>query len=831
MHKIRRLLRLRKSHAGVLIFSCVLYLFVFSDAGRTQELDEKAGKYFKKAMNAPDLTQRIKYLEKALQIEPLFKEAVFELGKSYYQKGVYEQSIARLTQTIRLDSSSYQAALPYLRNAYVFLAKELNENEHYHLAQAKAQQALQIDENYAPALTLLGGIYFNLEEFDHAFQALEQSLAINPNQEIAWSKLGDLYLHSKEYDKAVHAYEQALKIDPEFEEAQFQLQLAEQKNQPDSWLERANVSLKKDELKSALEVLQRAHRLYPDDHAISGKLDSLMQEQNYLAGLLALENREWTAAFEIFQKVDPEYKQTTLKLEEARAELILNKAGSLLPGNVHKTTRVDSLTNQGGQNTEQVNRPSDLKKVGSDLDESVSQNSKKSAKLDSTAKVATAEEGVNSPSETPAKQSHPAADSRNSPGAAQSRDFLVPSEVIEAPKIITLPEVVGMIGGILVLGFLFIKFKNSLRISAQHEVHSHLIFSEGGFVRTFARKARLSTRTINFFKEKLTSDTPVVFNTNEAGTIFKESDGADKKRVIDAPEPNLLTAQETKTILGGVKKVRRIGRYVIEKEIARGPMGQVFKAWDPKLDRTVVIKQVAFDFGVNSVEYTALKDRLYREAHAAGKLNHPNIVVIYDVDEENGFCFIVMEYLEGEDLRVRLEREGKLELNSVIRIASQVCSALDYAHHNDIVHRDIKPSNIIITKQDRVKVADFGIAKLPKLGTLTLTGNVLGTPFYMSPEQIEGRYVDGRSDVFSLGVVLYEMLTGVRPFDSDTVPSLVYKIVHQIPKPPSMVDENVPSSVDKIIERALAKDPGKRFASVVSLLEALEKLQGKCAER
>jgi len=200
-------------------------------------------------------------------------------------------------------------------------------------------------------------------------------------------------------------------------------------------------------------------------------------------------------------------------------------------------------------------------------------------------------------------------------------------------------------------------------------------------------------------------------------------------------------------------------------------------------------------------------------------------VIIYDVEEDRNISYIVMEYIEGENLQSLLETHGTFSLERTLKIAIRICDAVSFAHEHDIVHRDIKPSNIMLSKGDRIKVADFGIAKLPQFGTLTQTGNIVGTPFYMSPEQIEGRILDGRSDIFSIGVLLYEMLTGTRPFAGENLPTIVYKIIHKVPPPPSLENEVLPTFLDEIVERALAKDPVDRYPTVKNLRQDLVKLQ------
>lgn len=274
-------------------------------------------------------------------------------------------------------------------------------------------------------------------------------------------------------------------------------------------------------------------------------------------------------------------------------------------------------------------------------------------------------------------------------------------------------------------------------------------------------------------------------------------------------------------------KVRKIGRYIVEKEIGRGAAGRIYKAWDPKLDRTVVIKTVSYSLTAGSEEIRRLKARVYREARAAAKLNHPNIVVVYDVEDEPTFSYIVMEHIEGPDLRELLLEESKIPAPRAVHFVSQVCKALQFAHAAGIVHRDIKPSNILILENDKIKVTDFGIAKVTNHLTLTQTGRVVGTPSYMAPEQIEGGDVDNRADIFSLGVVLYELLTGQRPFTGESLAALAYKIVHVEPTPPSLVNVELPDVYDDIVSRAIAKDPKDRYQTVTQLMDDLQKAKSK----
>jgi len=292
--------------------------------------------------------------------------------------------------------------------------------------------------------------------------------------------------------------------------------------------------------------------------------------------------------------------------------------------------------------------------------------------------------------------------------------------------------------------------------------------------------------------------------------------------------PSFLEAQtQTRTLALPALAVQRIGRYVIEKELAQGTTGKIYKAWDPKLDRIVVLKTVQYGLSTSPVEIAALKDRIYREARAIAKLSHPNIVIVYDVDDQPEFSYLVMEYLEGHDLKQVLEKEHRLDCGRALDVAVQVCSAMDYAHRAGVFHRDVKPSNIMLLEHDEVKVMDFGIAKISNYLSLTQTGRVLGTPSYMAPEQIEGHATDGRADLFSLGVVLYELLVGKRPFLADSLAALAYKIVHKTHMPPSLENVELPLALDEVINRALAKRPEERYQNAAELREALVQVRAQ----
>jgi len=251
--------------------------------------------------------------------------------------------------------------------------------------------------------------------------------------------------------------------------------------------------------------------------------------------------------------------------------------------------------------------------------------------------------------------------------------------------------------------------------------------------------------------------------------------------------------------------MERIGRYEILSELGRGAMGVVYLARDPKIGRDVAIKTIKLADKAAEDEVEALRNRLVREAQSAGRLSHPGIVTMYDVDEEEGVSYIAMEYVRGETLEHKLRDFGRIEdLSFVAHVLRETAEALDYAHSKGIIHRDVKPGNIMLADDGAVKIMDFGIARVGST-KLTQTGTVMGTPSYMSPEQVKGDDLDGRSDLFSLGVIAYEMLTGKKPFHGDNLTSVIYKIVSSSPEPTTVASPWVAPGVDSVSSRRSAR--------------------------
>jgi serine/threonine-protein kinase len=256
----------------------------------------------------------------------------------------------------------------------------------------------------------------------------------------------------------------------------------------------------------------------------------------------------------------------------------------------------------------------------------------------------------------------------------------------------------------------------------------------------------------------------------------------------------------------------KLGRYAIQSELGRGAMGVVYKATDSVLERTVAIKTV--NMNLSPEEAKGYEARFYQEARSAGSLNHTNIVTIYDVGRVNDVVYMAMEFIEGVELRSMVAEGRPLAVTQAISIAAQVAEGLAHAHDHGVVHRDIKPANIMVVQQGPVKITDFGIARMrASSAELTQTGMLLGSPKYMSPEQVIGKRADHRSDLFSLGVILYEMLCGATPFNGENVTALMYQIVNFVPPAPSTVNGAVPELLDYIVAKMLAKPVDERYQS------------------
>ena len=266
-----------------------------------------------------------------------------------------------------------------------------------------------------------------------------------------------------------------------------------------------------------------------------------------------------------------------------------------------------------------------------------------------------------------------------------------------------------------------------------------------------------------------------------------------------------------------------LGRYQILEPIGRGASGIVYKGIDPRLKRPAAIKTIRFSDDFDAEELESARARFYREAQVLAKLSHPNIVAVYDVGEDLDLTYLAMEYLHGETLEPFTHESRLLSIDQCVRIVQQVCAALDYLHAHDVVHRDIKPSNIMRLPDGRVKLADFGIARATAVGTRTATGIIKGTPYYMSPEQVRAEPLTGTSDLFSLGVVFYQLLTGHLPFVADNLSAVMYQITQAEPIRPTEYNPAIAPAITAVLDRALRKDPGRRYTAAREMAADLER--------
>ena len=279
---------------------------------------------------------------------------------------------------------------------------------------------------------------------------------------------------------------------------------------------------------------------------------------------------------------------------------------------------------------------------------------------------------------------------------------------------------------------------------------------------------------------------------------------------------------ENKFSLGGKKGTpQRLGRYVIERKLGRGAMGAVYLARDPRINRAVALKVIPIEKEFEDEELEEARLRFFREAESAGRLTHPNIITVYDCGEDKHLAYIAMEYLQGISLTQFTEPKKLLAPNKALELCARTAEALDYAHNQGVIHRDIKPANLLYSlRQDLLKISDFGVARLTD-NNRTKTGIVLGTPMYMSPEQLNAENLSGHSDLFSLGVTLYELLVGEVPFKASNIAVLMTKITTEDPAPVSNRRPGVPPSVDAVLFKALAKRPEDRFSSGAEMAIAL----------
>ena len=330
---------------------------------------------------------------------------------------------------------------------------------------------------------------------------------------------------------------------------------------------------------------------------------------------------------------------------------------------------------------------------------------------------------------------------------------------------------------------------------------------------------------LDFERKRMFNKALAVYNHILKAGAFK--DIKDRIQNLRKIENTLVLPAGTKTkesalFLEDAATKPTLGRYEIIKELGHGAMGTVYLGKDPSINREVAIKTISYA-DVEPQQLDEVKSQFFREAEAAGKLTHPNIVTIFDVGEDHDMAYIAMELLIGKDLTNFCQKGKLLPIQRTLTVVASVAEALDYAHQQGVVHRDIKPANIILLENEQIKVADFGIARIMASSTQTQTGVIFGTPNYMSPEQVAGKKVDGRSDLFSLGVVLYELLSGEKPFKGDSITTLLYAITNNSYTPLQEIAPQIPQSCVKIIDKLLKKGVTRRYKSAAQLAAQIQK--------
>jgi serine/threonine-protein kinase len=356
-------------------------------------------------------------------------------------------------------------------------------------------------------------------------------------------------------------------------------------------------------------------------------------------------------------------------------------------------------------------------------------------------------------------------------------------------------------------GMLDMAFEKFLKCPVEDKAVQKLLYNLG---LDFERK-RMTNKALSVYRHIL-----------KAGSFKDVNDRIKKLIPLDNTMPMTAAAanKETSFLLsnGGTKPT--LGRYEIIEELGQGAMGIVYLGKDPSINREVAVKTINYS-EIAADEISEVKARFFREAEAAGKLSHPNIVTIYDMGEDHDMAYIAMELLKGKELTHYCQKNNLLKIKRVLKLVSAVAEALGYAHSQEVVHRDIKPANIILLDDDQVKVADFGIARVMS-SSKTQTGIIFGTPNYMSPEQVAGKKVDGRSDLFSLGVVFYELLTGERPFNGDNMTALLYAVSKTEYVPFSDIAPKTPAGCVEIVDRLLSKGVSKRYQSASQVIKDLQ---------
>jgi class 3 adenylate cyclase/tetratricopeptide (TPR) repeat protein len=717
------------------------------------------------------------------------------------------------------------------------------------------QQKLKKDPNSAILHYNLGVAYHRVHRLEEAASAYLRAIALKEDFHKAHFNLGVLRVSQGRFAEAVELFEAVQRFAPDFRDVEAPLAAAR-------LFLRADSALAQRQYTEAVELFERYLRLNPGDPFATARLEEARAGEIFARGVEAEQRGELEEAIRIFEELDTSYADVGRRLAELRRRLKADTIAQAAPPVASKEPLVEmaaarpELLERYERGIEALSR-GDFVSAIAELNRVVEEQPDF---RDAPARLKAAREGLSNAVSKYYRQG--LAHLRKEKWSEAERSFA---------KVLSLEpnHLEAKAGRLVVAGWRALEDNDAVEAEAQARAALQLVAG-------FAPAERLR-RTVEQHPSP-----PVEMSAAEPGTSEEEKSKETKERASE-PAGQITTAPRINWPLWGVvfaalvllvggmgvvvirrrrsvepapgtapyvsgsevveelshrgpttaavlqgrdlRDVRQLSRYELRGEVGRGAMGIAYKAWDPKLERTVVLKTIRFDVLSDLLtEFSDVKERFFREARAAGKLNHPNIVTVYDVAEEDDVWFIVMEYLEGETLGEILSRERVLGVRRVMRIIKQVCSALEYAHSHGVIHRDIKPSNIMAMEGDQIKVMDFGIAKL-SASTMTSTGSLMGTASYMSPEQISGQQIDGRTDIFSMGILTYELLTGQRPFQGETIPTLMYEILNHDPTPPTRLNPSITPLMDEIIAKALAKDREQRYSSAKELFEDLERAE------
>ena len=804
-----------------------------------QALYKKGLGYYEDALKKENSQERIKCLQKAVSFVPASSAFHYALGREFYQISSLDSAVIHFERVIILDRrlADETGLIAILPHAYSALTTQAIERGDLKSALNSALNSLRHDSAFVPALSASALIYYQIGQYG---QASEIGLRIVKQEPTAenYNNLGAACEANGNYDDAISYYRQALFLNPGLDEAGLNLNRVRNhisaKNSKlvkISQVSTGSETLDKAPVQAEIPNVQpqpRVTKKYPKTHFEIGPPRKLSQG-SLITTLAVIPEVPIPAFLQMNQKPNGfassllwnmfivlalvtvlfcsyhfRFKLTDWgvvhlnRISEKNHLLIQNIQGknTSLIKKAETLLRIDSAlfvpqrlsTANGHQitNHEMKLLPEPRLRVA---DKAKRKPTKKISQNNLTGnqkkrkKTQTSVNGVTSPKLPSEKEN-----------GIQVEKFFTEMVALEP---LSFKEEDGLQKQVTVKKP---QEKKSIQKNGKHLINknSHISFvEEGGLQKQITVKKPQEKKNIQKYGKKL---------------INKNSH---------------ISPTATRTIEMTALDAYKIDRFVIEKEISKGGNGKIYKAWDPKLDRAVVLKTVEYSFAASEFEIPAFKERIYVEARAIAKLKHPNIVTIYDVDDEPDFSYLVMEYLDGSDLRRLLRQEHRLDCKQAIDIVVQICDALEYAHHTGVYHRDIKPSNVMLLENGDVKVMDFGIAKINNSFTLTQPGKVLGTPCYMAPEQIDGQDVDGRADLFSLGVVLYELLIGKRPFVADSLAALAYKIVHKTHIPPSLENVELPMDIDNILNKALAKKPEDRYKNAKVFRDALTELHSQ----